>query len=405
MAEIREFDYVIVGGGIAGAHALITLAEEAPDASIALFSAEKGQPVYRPILTKDLWLKHDTSAVLEENLLVSEELRKHVHLNEKVAELDPSAHTLTLASGEHVKYGKLLLATGMTPVKTDLRSSDRVAYVRTYADFEKAFTFAQPGTHIVVVGGSYIAAEAAAALAQQDGVAVTLVSPTVPLLSKLLPPELSEHVTARFEKAGISIMQGRIAGGDTLTEGVRVQLEDGTSIGADAAVIGVGAFPNVGLAKRAGIHLDEANEGVRVNGALETSHADVYAAGDIAAYEDFSLGVRRVEHADQAERMGIAAARSMTGADVNYRRTPLVFSDLFEDGFEAVGEVSTEGAEVLMDGDAEQAIIYYVKDGHVRGVMSWNTYKKMRAARELLRETASAPISDLEDLRGRIEVG
>ena len=404
MAEIREFDYVIVGGGIAGANALTTLAEEAPEATLALFSAEEGVPVYRPILTKDLWLKDDADATLEENLLVPGELRTHLHLGEQVTELDPSAHTLTLASGEQVKYGKVLLATGLTPVTTDLQPSERVAYVRTMADFTTAFTFAQPGTHIVVVGGGYIAAEAAAALAQQEGVAVTLVSPTVPLLSTLLPPQLAEHVTARFEKAGISIMEGRIAGGDTLTDGVRVQLEDGTSIGADAAVIGVGAAPNLAIAEQAGIHLDEATGGIRVNGALETSHADVYAAGDNAAYEDVALGVRRVEHADQAEKMGVAAARSMTGADVDYHRTPLVFSDLFEDGFEAVGEVSTEGADVIVDGDPSAAIIYYVKDGQVRGVMSWNTYRKMRAARALLRETASDPIGDLEELRGRIEL-
>ncbi|CAM4162572.1 NAD(P)/FAD-dependent oxidoreductase [Helcobacillus massiliensis] len=402
MTERQSFDYVIIGGGIAGANALARLRELDPDATCALFSAEKNPPIYRPVLSKDLWLDGEETA--EGNHLVPAGDEDLVHLQTRVESLDPSAKLLTLKDGTEVEYGALLLATGMSPVKNGMAPSDRIAFFRTEGDYDRVRELAKPGAHLVVAGGGYIATEMAAALVQQDGVAVTFVTPSLPLLGHMLPAELSDRITRRFEKAGVQLVTGRVETVENTTDGVRVQLEEGQSVAGDGAVIGIGAFPNVGLAKRAGLHIDEATEGVRVDAGLRTSHDSIFAAGDIATYEDSALGVRRVEHADQAERMGRAAGKAMTGAEVNYTRTPMFWSDLFEDGYEAVGEIDSSLQTVVDAGndDLDTAAVYYLKDGVVRGVLTWNVYGKMDQARRLIKRTVTEPVQDSASLKGAV---
>ena len=164
---------------------------------------------------------------------------------------------------------------------------------------------------------------------------------------------------------------------------------------------GIGLRPNVELAQSAGLKVDN---GIVVNQRLESSLPDIYAAGDVVNFLHPTLGKRvRVEHEDNAVFMGKLAGRNMAGANETYERTPMFYSDLFEFGYEAVGETSSK-MKMVADWNAsqkfQQGVIYYLNDGRVRGVVLWNLWKQVDAARELMNEPGPF---EAEDLMGRIK--
>jgi NADPH-dependent 2,4-dienoyl-CoA reductase/sulfur reductase-like enzyme len=163
-------------------------------------------------------------------------------------------------------------------------------------------------------------------------------------------------------------------------------------------VAGIGIVPNVDLAVAAGLKVDN---GIVVDQFLRTSHSEIFAAGDVANYFDQALGVRRrVEHEDLANTMGKAAGRSMAGAEVNFTHSPFFYSDLFEIGYEAVGEVDSR-LEIFADWKEkyDTGVLYYLAENRVRGVLLWNVWGKIDEALALIAagETVSASA-----LKGRI---
>lgn len=402
MTNDRQFfDHVIIGAGMAGAKALAAIQEKAPDASVALFGREPDAPVYRPDLSKTLWLDDDAS--LEKSTLVPGD-DGALHRGEQVVRIDPAAHEIELEGGERVGYGSLLLATGSSPRTLEgLAPGERVIYYRTAADYRALRALAQPGSRVVVVGDGYIGTEIAAALSQ-SGVEVTLVASGATVMTHLFPTDLAQFATKQLTDHGVEIVDGRLAGGEVAGDGVRVRLEDGTTRDASAVVIGIGVQPNTKLAKDAGLTLDEG--GIVVDDHLRTSAEDVYAAGDIAVFDDPVLGRRRVEHADAAESMGEAAGRIMAGDGEAYAHTPFFWSDLYDFGWEAIGEVITqhETVEDWADDDFGQGVVYYHEDGKVRGVLLWNVWDSTPKALEVMQETAQKPASP-DELKGRIPKG
>ena len=163
---------------------------------------------------------------------------------------------------------------------------------------------------------------------------------------------------------------------------------------------GIGIHPNLDLAKQASIKV---KDGIIVNEHLETSARDVYAAGDAANFFHFALGKRtRVEHENNAVEMGKTAGRNMAGANDTYTHIPMFYSDLFELGYEAVGELSSR-MEIIADWQEEpfkKGVIYYMEDNRVRGVLLWNVWKKVDAARALMNE--EGPFKE-KDLKGRLK--
>ena len=276
-------------------------------------------------------------------------------------------------------------------------------HYRTAADYRQLRDLLGPDTHAVVVGGGYIGAEMAAALVQND-VRVTMVLGGDLVQEHLFPERLARRVTDGFTGHGVEIVHGRLAGGESREDGVSVRLEDGTEIAADLAVIGIGVQPRTDLAAQAGIEVDD---GVVVDASMRTSAEDVYAAGDLASYPDLRLGRRRVEHVDHAEKSGELAGRAMAGADERYEQTPFFWSDLFDDGYEAIGDLSTE-LDVVEDwqGPEDDAtgkgVVYYLDEGRVRGVLLWNVWDSVPAARALIESTREQPVTDPSSLRGRI---
>lgn len=412
---LEAYDYVIVGAGMAAAKAVEGIRAEDGTGSIGVFGADPAAPVYRPDLSKTLWV--DPEATLQGSLMVSgppvlegaPDENTRFHLGTAVAALTPDEHSITLAGGRSVRYGRLLLATGAEPRTTGLEPGERVIYYRTVEDYRRLRELATPGAHVVVVGGGYIGSEMAAALTQ-NRVRVTLVVTGEPLLTQMFPAALARTVTQEFRDRGVEIVEGRLAGGTERADGVDVRLENGTRIAADAAVVGVGVEPRTELAQAAGLAVED---GVLVDEHLRTGAHSVYAAGDVARYPDRLLGIRRVEHAAAAETMGKIAGRNMAGAGRPYRTTPFFWSDLFDDGYEAVGELDTRHAMVEdwavgEDGEPDHStgVVYYLNHlGAVRGVLLWNVWDSVKLAREVIGRTAEEPVTEPGLLKGSIPLG
>jgi NADPH-dependent 2,4-dienoyl-CoA reductase/sulfur reductase-like enzyme len=402
MSHVKEsYDYVIVGGGVAAASAVKGIRSEDSTGTVAVLGSEPDKPVYRPDLSKTLWLEDDKT--LEGSSLAGDlDADDAVDLvtDTTVTEIDPDAHVVRLADGSTVGYGKLLLATGAEPRTLSIDPGPRVVYYRTAADYQRLRAVAEKGSHVAVVGGGYIGSEIASALVQ-NGVDVTLVLDLEDVQEQMFPRALAASLTKAFDDRGVTIVHGSVAGGEESDGGVRIRLDDGTDIAADAAVIGVGVIPRTGLAEAAGLEVDN---GIVVDDHLRTSAADVYAAGDVASYPDALLGRRRVEHVDHAEKSGEHAGKVMAGADEAYDYTPFFWSDILDYGYEAVGEVSSRNdmVEDWKDGQIGTGVVYYLKSGQVRGVLLWNVWDSVDQARELIAETTKEPVADPESLRGRI---
>lgn len=390
------YDHVIVGGGITADKAARAIREISPDATVLMISADTNPPIYRPALSKDLWLKKD--ATLEGQDLGTADIGVELVLGVVVTDINPDAHTLA-AGGRTITYGKLLLATGADARRFSGAPDDpRIIYYRTAGDYRHLRELMgddATGKKIAIVGGGYIGSELAASLSVA-GADVTVYFGGGRLLEHMLPTEIAEHVEQVYKDRGVRLEAGFRLNSLVESEGgVRLVSRDGRTGKADLVVLGLGATPNTSLPESLGLEMDQ--RGVRVNTHLETSMPDIYAAGDIIAFDDPLLGTRRVEHVDMAEKSGAAAGRNMAGETTGFHYTPFFFSDLFDDGYEAVGELRTDyRTHTVWDDDHRAAVAYYIQNGIVRGVLLWNTWGQLSRAREVMSESTTRTFKDDE---------
>ncbi|MGA9715316.1 MAG: FAD-dependent oxidoreductase [Aeromicrobium sp.] len=378
----HDYEYLIIGAGMTADAAARGIREVDADGSIGIVGEEPDAPVRRPALSKDLWT--DADATLTDSTLdPADATGAEVHLGHLVTEIDPAARVATSASGDEFGYARVLIATGGHPRHLDgLEPSDRVVYYRTVADYRRVREAAQPGTHVVVVGGGYIGSEIAAALAQNE-VQVTMVFPEDHPGAGRFPTEIAEQITARYAEAGVQLRAGTgVDGGTVSGDGMRLDLDDGSTLDADLVVIGLGLEPSTALAESAGLECSD-DGGIVVDDHLRTSVPDVFAAGDVASYIDPRLGRRRVEHEDNALTMGTAAGRALAGSDEPYAHTPMFYSDLFDLGYEAVGRMDPS-LETVVDQQGDGSVVYYLDGDRVVGVLLWNVWDAVDDAREVI---------------------
>ncbi|MBB5832625.1 NAD(P)/FAD-dependent oxidoreductase [Brachybacterium aquaticum] len=405
MTDLQErYDHVIIGGGIAADAAARAIREEDEDATIAILSADPHGPVYRPALSKTLWTGDDPDPD-SQDLGTAEATGADLFTSTLVTSLLPASRTVVTARGHRVHYGTALLATGASARRLSGVDDQRVMSLRTVGDYRHLRSLAADGARVVVVGGGYIGTEVAAALTR-TGAEVTLAHGGTRVLEHMLPDSLTGHLEEVFTDRGVQLVGGfrlgSIASGATLT----LHAHNGETLTADAVVLGLGAELNTSLARAAKIYTDR--DAVVVDPHLRTSSPHVFAAGDIALYDDALLGRRHVEHVDHAEASGAVAGRNMTRPEEErevYDHTPLFFSDLFDDGYEAVGNLDTslETVEVWNE-DRTAAVVHYLDDGAVEGVLLWNTWDSVPSARQLIADSQEDGI-DREDLEARIVPG
>jgi 3-phenylpropionate/trans-cinnamate dioxygenase ferredoxin reductase subunit len=403
---MNSYDYVIVGAGVAAAAAAAAIRERDAEGSLAIIGREDDGPFYRPDLSKTLWL--DENAGLDNGWLLDDQIGADLLTGTSVTAIDTEARTLTLSDTRTLTYGQLLLATGAEPRTLDLPDSPRILTYRTVADYRRLRELTNSGARAVVVGGGYIGAEISAALRQNE-VEVTLIMPGTAVQGSMFPADLAAEVTRTYRERGVEMVTGtRVTGARTEGDTVTVSTDQGTERTADVVVVGAGVVPNDQVARLAGITVDD---GIVVDARLATSAPHVWAAGDVARYPDALLGTRRVEHVDNAEHQGTVAGRNMAAAQTgsgepeSYTYTPIFWSDLFDYGYEAVGELSAQ-ADTTEDFSADRSsgVVYYAHEDHVRGVLLWNVWDSTDKAKAVIEQTAVEPRSG-DELRGSIDLG
>lgn len=396
-----RYDHVIIGGGVAADSAARAIRAASAEATIAILSADPHEPVYRPALSKDLWTGDDPDPA-SQDLHTAEETGASLFTSTLVTELLPNSHSVITARGNHTRFGKALLVTGSSARHFPDVHDDRVVCLRTVGDYRHLRGLAQEGARIVVVGGGYIGTEIAASLTR-TGARVTLAHSGRHLLEHMFPASLTAHLEQTFAEHGVTVVPGfRLMG---IATGQELALHAGAaeSLHADAVVLGLGAELNTTLAEHGGLDLEHG--AVVVDPYLRTSSPDVFAAGDVALFDDPLLGLRHVEHVDHAQASGAAAGKNMAGAGEVYEHTPLFFSDLFDDGYEAIGrlDASLEMREVWNQ-DRTATVVHYLEDGRVEGVLLWNTWDSVDRARDVIAASQNGDLA-AEDLDGRITPG
>ncbi len=395
------YDYVIVGGGLAGASAIQGIRELDPSGKILLVSEETYLPYDRPPLSKKLWFgKQKVEDIFLHDRSFYDTHAVILALDTRVMRLNPDAKTLTTRDGETYGYGNLLLATGCKPRRLEIPggSLEGICYFRNLEDFLHVHGKATEGKSAVVVGGGFIGSELAAALniCKLD---VTMIFPSERLCDRVFPDYLARAVQQRFQEKGVRILASDkpVSFGKDGEKFV-THTEKGKAVASDILIVGVGVAPDVELARSGGL---EVGNGIVVNEFLETTEAGIYAAGDNTFFPYRALGMStRIEHWDHALNQGKCAGRNMAGAHEPFTYQPYFFSDLFEFGYEATGEVDSR-LETFADWQKENetGVIYYLRDGKVRGVMMCNVWDKVEEARKLVRNGEEAAP---ERLRGLI---
>jgi 3-phenylpropionate/trans-cinnamate dioxygenase ferredoxin reductase component len=393
-----DYTYLIIGGGMTADAAVHGIREVDGSGSIGLISAEKHPPYDRPPLSKGLWKGKPLESIWRQ----TESQRVILHLGRTAQHLDPQNKRVTDDQGTVYSYGKLLLATGGTPRRLPF-GGEHIIYFRTLDDYTHLRELAGRGERFAVIGGGFIGSEIAAALAM-NGKKVVMAFPEAGIGSRMFPHDLAKFLNDFYQRKGVEVLAGeQVTGLETRAGRPVLRVRNTQSQGerevvADGVVAGIGIQPNVELAQAAGLKVEN---GICVDVCLRTSHPDIYAAGDVANFHNPALDRRlRVEHEDNANTMGRIAGQAIAGRAVIYHHLPFFYSDLFELGYEAVGEVDSR-LETVADWKEpyREGVVYYLRDGRVRGVLLWNVWEQVDAARKLIAEPG--PFYP-ENLKGRL---
>jgi len=373
---MESYKYLIIGGGLAGGRAIDGIRQLDQEGTVALVTQESHRPYERPPLSKK-YLRQEVGVdrVYVDEPEAYEEKDVDILAGVRASHLDPDGRTVTLDDGRELGYEKLLLATGGHAWRLPIPGNEleNVFTLRTIEDSERIREAAGEGKHALIMGGSFIGSEVAASL-RQLGTQVTMIFPESRLLKRIVPVEVSDLLFAVYRDEGIDVLPNTVSEGMEGDPKVqRVTLDNGDTVDVDLVVMGVGIRLNTELASEAGLEMTE-EDAIVVDEYLRTSGADIYAAGDIAAWPDPTFGERlRVEHWDVARRQGRRAGRNMAGEDERYTALPYFFSDLFDLSFEVWGNLSSWDDTVLRGSLAEGSFaVYYFDQGKMVGVLSMN---------------------------------
>jgi 3-phenylpropionate/trans-cinnamate dioxygenase ferredoxin reductase subunit len=380
---VGDFRYVLVGGGMTAAAAAKGIRELDAAGSIGLVGAELNPPYARPPLSKGLWTGKDESSIWRG----TEEQGVELLLGRTVVSLDLEARRVADDRGESHGYEKLLLATGGTPRNLPSASGE-VVYFRTLDDYRRLREVAGEGRRVVAIGGGFIGSEIAAAL-QGLGCAVTIVFPEDGIGARIFPAELASFVNDYYRERGVEVLPGELV---EAVEPGAVRLGSGRTLDAELVVAGLGIAPNDELAATAGLATED---GIVVDDRGRAGRDDVFSAGDVARFPATALGVAtRVEHENHAVSHGKQVGRNMAGADEPYDHLPFFYSDLFELGYEAVGETEPRLRTIAewVEPNRKGVVAYLDDASRPRGCLLWDVWGKVDPATELIR--AGEPIDE-----------
>jgi 3-phenylpropionate/trans-cinnamate dioxygenase ferredoxin reductase subunit len=377
--------FAVVGANLAGGRAAETLRAEGFSGRLVLIGAEPDLPYERPPLSKDVLLgtKPSAGTVLHPQSFYDEQ-HIELRLGRRAVRLLPGSRELELDDGSSIVADKVLLCTGSRPRTLSAPGSDLagITYLRTLEDAARIREALLAGASVVVVGCGFVGTELAAC-ARSLGNPVTILELAVPL-GRGLRREIGERLIDLHRENGVQV---HIGAGVARFEGDRrvrrVVTTDGRTIDADLVVVGVGAEPATELADSAGI---ATCNGILVDERCRTSQQGVYAAGDVANHPNPILGHRiRVEHWQNAQNQGIAAARSMLGSESSYVDVPWFWSHQYDVNLQVAGHPGDED-QILWRGSLESLdfTAFFLREGVLVGAAGANRPREVRAATRLI---------------------
>jgi 3-phenylpropionate/trans-cinnamate dioxygenase ferredoxin reductase component len=384
---VRDVEHLIIGGGVAAAKAAEGLRAAGGTGSAVVMTAEPELPYERPPLSKD-FLRGEAG---REKTCTHDEAwyREHdveVVLATRASTVDPATRTVTTEVGDQLRYGGLLLATGAKPIRLGLPGEDLegVHYLRTIDDSERLRAAISRAETMVVIGGGFIGAEVAASATQMD-TRVTLLELAETLWTRAVGPQMGRFFEEFLRDRGVHV---RTRTGAERLEGdggvEAVVLPDGSRLHADVVVIGVGVRPDVELAERAGLPVDN---GVLVDEHLQATDR-IWAAGDVANAAHPLFGRIRIEHWAEALNQGLIAGRNLAGAGDRYDRIPYFYSDQFDLSLSYLGHVR-EWDELVLRGDRNvkepKFVAWYLRQGTPRAALIVNDWDAEDPVREVIR--------------------
>jgi len=385
-------DILLIGGGIACASAAAELREQGFGGSVLIVTREMDAPYHRPPLTKGyLQGREDRPATLIHPEEWYAEHDVEVRTRTAVMDLDTEARTAKLGR-EPLRFGQALLATGagIRRLQVDGGMRDGIHYIRALGNADKLRNELADSERVVIVGGSYIATEVAASMVLL-GKQVTLVMQEAhplerhfgPVAGRFAHDLLTSHGVEILAQADVVQFDGE---GDDDARVTAVVTADGRRAEADLVVVGVGANPDVMLARKAKLELGESG-GVMCDRTLRTSAEGIFAAGDMCEYDSVVHGRRlRIEHEEVAAAQGRHAARAMLGSDEPYTEIPYFWSDLADWAtFEYVGAAAAWDEEIVRGDPAEaEFAIFYASEGSIVAALAVGRSDDLDVARGLI---------------------
>jgi 3-phenylpropionate/trans-cinnamate dioxygenase ferredoxin reductase component len=403
MAE-RKVEYLLIGGGMASAHAAAELRKRGADGEVLLAGRETEIPYERPPLTKE-YMRGE-----------AERSDAHVHpadwyeengvellTGTNVMSLDPDQRSAKLQGGDEVSFEKALIATGanVNILRVEGAENEGIHYLRAFGNSDAIRADADASERAVLIGGSYIGCEVAASLTAAHGVKCSIVMQEEVTLERQFGKQIGRFFQDTLEQHGVEVHGGdeleRFEGSDGRVS--KVVTREGRELDCDMVVVGIGVMPDVTLARSAGLELGETG-GMKCSAGLETSVSGIYAAGDICEYESTVHGARlRLEHWDVAFNQGKTAALNMLGRGVEHDVVPYFFSDLADwASFEYVGPGS---GDLVVRGSLEQgdftAFFVHEEEGHVVSALTVGRSDDLEHARRFIAERTKPEPGALAD--------
>jgi apoptosis-inducing factor 3 len=402
---VKESDdrtLVVLGAGAAGLHAVEAIRQQGFQGKLILISAEAQLPYDRTKLSKDYLqgkAKEDSLSLRSCEFYAQHDIE--LRFGQTVTKVDAANKFLTFADGSSLEYDSLLLATGGKARKLEIKGADlaNIFTLRRTEDVNSILAVAKNAQKALIVGSSFIGMEAAASLIQQ-GLEVTVVSPSDVPFKKILGDELGKMLQKLHEKNGVSFKLGtkttEFRGEGKVESAV---LEDGTTISTDLVIVGVGVEPNTDYIE--GIKLNEKDRSVPVNEYLATARENIYAAGDIARFPYAPMSNTRIEHWRLAAQQGRIAATNMLNKSSRQTTStivPFFWSGQYDLKLRYVGHAE-KWDKVYIDGDLNQPkfLAFYFSDRQVMAVAGVNRDQEIAAISELMRQQKMPDTADIQN--------
>jgi 3-phenylpropionate/trans-cinnamate dioxygenase ferredoxin reductase subunit len=355
---MSERGMVIVGGGMAGARAIVNLRASGWQGAITLIGEETLLPYDRPPLSKAM-LTEETEPkpvyLLDDGMLAS--LGAIFVRGSRAVAIDRAVKAVVLEDGRAIAYDKLLVATGAKPRRLHISGGELAYTLRDFADGDHLRSRLRTSKSAAIVGGGFIGLEVAAS-ARKLGCDVTLIEAQPRILMRGVPEEIARVVHERHVRAGVTMQVGTAL---TAIDTDGVSMADGTRVPADIVVAGIGAAPETGLAQQAGLAIDN---GIHCDETLKTSDPDIYAAGDCCSFPHGLFGGKRIrlEAWRNATDQANVATQNMLGGAKPYLAVPWFWSDQYELSLQIAG-LPSEGHSTVRRQISDTAFVIFHLDG------------------------------------------